>query len=196
MATPSSQVLAIFMASLLFNEWRLFNLVTLNGIKMIGALILIPLLMYLFYEKDNKSKKWSFLIIGLMIYLAAQKIFAKYFLNQVEPLQMLLFQYIGAVMVVSGGLKLKKHKFFVGKNFALTGLTQGLFTSTGVWLYYVGLQKSTISQTVLLRMPIFIILTTLAGLYVFKEVKNMTLKKWLGMGVALVIAVLVMTANH
>ena len=131
-----------------------------------------------------------------MIYLAAQKIFAKYFLNQVEPLQMLLFQYIGAVMVVSGGLKLKKHKFFVGKNFALTGLTQGLFTSTGVWLYYVGLQKSTISQTVLLRMPIFIILTTLAGLYVFKEVKNMTLKKWLGMGVALVIAVLVMTANH
>ncbi len=196
LSTPSSQVLAIVIAGFLFREWQLFNLATVNGLKMIGALSLIPMLMYLFYERGEKTQKWSFLIISLMIYLAIIKVFAKFFLDQVEPLQMLLLQYIGAVAVVSVGLKLKKRQFWVSKNFALTGLTQGLFTSTGVWLYYVGLQKATVTQTVLLRMPIFILLTTVVGLYGFKEIKTMTLKKWLGMGVALVIVGLVITANY
>lgn len=190
---PISQVLEVVMASIIFNEWKR---VFVNDHQMILTLMLVPMLVWLFYEKGGDSKKWSLLIIVIIIYLAGLNLFAKHYLNQVEPLQLLLLQYIGSVLVISFGLQVKKNKFYLGGKFALMGFLQSIFTMTGVWLYYVGLQKTTISQTTLLRMPIFLIMTTLFGLFIFREVKSMTVKKWLGVMVALVIAVLAMTINH
>jgi hypothetical protein len=192
LATPASQVLEIVLAGIIFSEWQLFA----KAPQLMLGLVLVPILVWLFYEKNLKSKKWSVLILGLIFYMASLNLFAKYSLKQVEPLQLLLVQYIGCVLAVGLGVKVKEHKFYLGRQFAVIAFGQSMFSSVGTWLYYVGLKKATIAQTTLLRMPVFLLLTTLFGLYIFKEVKSMTTKKWLGVVVAFGIALIVVTAKH
>lgn len=192
LATPASQVLEVLLASLILHEWQLF----VNNPLMLVALFLVPVLIWLFFETDVKSKKWSTLMLLVMVYSAGLNLFAKYSLDKVDPLQLLLLQYLGCVLGVSLGMKVKKHRFYLGKKFALTSLAQSGISSTGVWLYYVGLQKATISQTTLLRMPVFLLFTTFFGLYLFREVKTMSIKKWLGVGVAFLIALIVITTKQ
>jgi len=193
--TPINQVVSIGIAALLLKEWQVFDLLTTNGIQMVIALSLVPVLMWLFHEKTTEAKQWSTLIWIAIGSLSVMRVAQKYFLNSIEPVQLLMLQYLGSLLVNLLGLAWKGHKFYIGKRFAITGLIQGLITSTAILLYFTGLQMSTVAQVALLRLPILMILTTSFGLLIFKEIKTMSQKKWLGIGVALAMAILVVTAN-
>jgi len=196
MTAPVNQILGILFAAILLNEWRLFNLHSQGGIQLMTALFLVPLLFYLLHEKIGKtSEKWTIYMTIYVIAVAGLRVLAKIFLYSVEPIQLLSLQYIGSLVIIILGIKWRQHKFYIGKKFAVLGLTQGVFNSLGILLFLSALKQSSVTQTSLLRMPLFIVLTTSAGLLGFKEIKDMTRKKWLGMLVALGITVLMLTAN-
>jgi len=194
--SPVTQIIGIGIAAVVLNEWRVFDLSTSGGVQMALGLSLVPVLMWLFYEKTIEAKQWSTLMWIVIICLSIMRVLQKYFLNTIAPVQLLMFQYWGSLTINLLGLKWRNHKFFIGKRFAVTGLIQGLLTSTAILLYFTGLKKATLSQAGLLRLPVIMTLTILFGLFIFQEFKSMTRKKWLGIGVALVMAVLVVTANH
>lgn len=196
LVSPAAQVFGIGVAALVLKEWQVFNLSSGSGRQMTLALILVPMMMYFFYERQAKEIRWSKLVLIVMVLLSINKLFAKYVLDHFEPIQLIMIQYWGALLVILGGNKAKKYRLYIDKKFALTGLIQGSFSSTATFLYYSGLKKSTISQVSLLQIPIYLTLTVLFGFFIFKEIKDMTTKKWLGMGVALLMAILVVTANH
>ncbi len=196
MTSPVNQILGIFFAAILLNEWRFFNLNSQGGIQLMTALLLVPLLFYLLHEKAGKtSKKWTIYMTIYVIAVAGLRVLAKIFLYSVEPAQLLLLQYVGSLVIIILGIKWRQHKFYIGKKFAVLGLMQGLFNSLGILLFLLALKQSSVTQTSMLRMPLFIVLTTSAGLLGFKEIKDMTRKKWLGMLVALGITALMLTAN-
>ena len=195
-ATPISQILGIGLAAIMLNEWQIFNIASISGKKMLLALFLVPVILYLFYEKTKSVKQWSILIWVVIVWSALAKVFQKYVLVNIEPIEFALFQYLGALLIVLIGSKVRGHKLYLGKKFALIGLIQGLFTSVAGFLYFSGLKQATVSQATLLQMPVFLILTTSFGLFIFKEIKEMTFKKWVGINLAILMTILVITANY
>ncbi|MEA3355029.1 MAG: EamA family transporter [Patescibacteria group bacterium] len=193
---PISQILGVGLAAGILKEWQIFKISSMAGKQMLLALLLVPVILYLFYEKTKSVKQWSILIWIVIVWLALVKVFQKHILTNIEPIQLIAFQYWGSLLMALIGSKVRGHKLYLGKRFALTGLIQGVFTSTAVFLYFSGLKQSTVSQTTLLRMPVFLVLTTCFGLFIFKEIKEMTFKKWAGMGLAILMTVLVITANY
>jgi len=195
--TPAVSLLSIALAAILLQEWQLFNIYSVSGRKIILALLLLPVLFYCFYDKkDVKVKEWSILAWLPILFVASSRTFLKHFLGQVEPLQIQFLQYWGSIAVVIGGLKWKKHKFYLGKTFAIRGWLQGLIAGVGLLLYYMGLQQASVTQTSLLRQVVMLTITISAGLFVWQEIKDMSRKKWMGLAVAVVMMILVATTTN
>ena len=191
---PVGQLFGIVLAAIIFSEWRLF--ITNQGYQLIAALILVPLLFWLLYEKSENIKKWFKLSFAYLSALAVFTIIAKKFVGTADnPAAILAFQYFGSLTITGFGVLLKKQKFYLGGKFALNGLVQAAIGSFGILFFYASLKLASITQTTLIRSPLLLLLTTLIGLVGFKEAKQMTLKKWLGVGVALVIILLVLTSE-
>ena len=196
LTTPMGMILSIVASSIVLKEFYLFDLSTQGGRQLVLAFLMVPVLILLLTEKGKVKEKWSWYVIFFALFHAGSRLFNKYYLTNNDPVPFAMFQYSGSLLSGLMGSMIKNKQIFSGKKFALRGFIQGMFTASAIVFYYSALQKATIAQTGLLRAPLFIIMTTLIGLIVFKEVKSMSRKKWLGIGVALVITVLVITANH
>lgn len=191
---PVGQLLGIFLAAVLLREWTLFA--GQSGIYLIFALLLMPLVFWLFYEYQTvHSRKWLKLVSAMLVLLAFFKVITKHFLNSAEAIDILVFQYIGSFLAVSGGVLLKNQHRLIKKKFALRGFVQGLIGSSSGLMLYMGVKAATVTQTTLFRTPLVIVIKTMVGLLVFREIAKMTKKKWLGVVVALIIMLLVMVAG-
>ncbi|MFC1627166.1 GRP family sugar transporter [Patescibacteria group bacterium] len=192
---PVGQLLGILLAAIVINEWRLFT--GQSGFQLLLALLLMPVLLWTLYEyKSVHSKKWLQLVLIFLIMLAVFKVVVKLFLNSAQAVEVLMFQYLGAFIAGVGGVLFKKQQKLFNRKFILRGIMQGWIGSSGILLMYTAIKLTTVTQTTLLRTPLILVLKTMSGLLLFKEMKKMTKKKWLGVGVALVITFLVITASH
>jgi len=193
---PIGQLLGITLAGLILQEWKLFT--GDKGILLIFALILMPLFFWLFYEiESHYSKKWIKLAVTFLTILAVFKVITKILLNTTDnAVDLLVFQYLGAFTSTFIGVFIRKHKMYIDKKFTIKGLIQGVLAGFATLLFYTALKKTTVIQTTLLSTPLVVLLATLSGLIGFKEIKNMTRKKWLGTGVAGIIMILVLAANR
>lgn len=191
---PVGQLLGIITATIVLAEWQLFT--TSQGIKFILALILMPLLFWLLYQKSLQGKKWLQMALIYVVALALFKVTVKILLTTVgAAAEMLFFQYLGSATIAYLGVKFKKQNLFISKRFATQGLIQAITGSSSILFLYTALKLTTVTQTTLIRTPLVLLIATVSGLIGFKEAKQMTLKKWLGVGVALVIIFLVLTSE-
>lgn len=187
---PVGQLMGIILAALVLSEWKVF--VGAGGSKLILAMILMPVLFWLFFEaKSNKSKKWLRLAIIYLGTLAIFKVIVKIFLGGAEAVEILVFQYAGSFTAATFGVLVKKQRSTLRRKFVLRGILQGWIGSSGIILLYTAIKISTVSETTLLRAPIVLLLKTVIGLLIFQEIKLMTKKKWIGVLVALLITSLV-----
>jgi len=193
---PIGQLMGIVLALIVLSEWQLF-VSGIGGIKLLTALLLMPLTFWLFYEpKSVHSKQWIKLILIFVMSVAVFKVVVKIFVNSAPPVTVLFFQYFGSMTISWAGILIKKRAIWIDRQFAITGFIQGIAGSLAILFLYTALKLTTVTQTTLLRTPLIVILGTLSGLLGFKEIKNMTRKKWLGTGVAGIIMILVLAANR
>jgi len=193
---PIGQLMGIVLALIVLSEWQLFA-AGIGGIKLLTALLLMPLTFWLFYEpKSAHSKQWIKLILIFVMCMAVFKVVVKIFVNSAPAVTVLFFQYFGSMTISWVGILTKKRAVWIDKQFAITGFIQGIAGSLAILFLYTALKLATVTQTTLLRTPLIVILGTLSGLLGFKEIKNMTRKKWLGTGVAGIIMILVLAANR
>lgn len=197
LVSPTPQVFAILLAAIVFKEWSLFNLSTIAGQKFLLAVLLMIGLFYCFWEKDSfEGKKWSLLSWINIFFTGTAIVVAKFFLKTAEPLQLQFMQYWGSLTVVLLGVWWRGHKLTLpSKTITALAILRGIVPSLSILLIYMALQKVTVTQTSLLRIPLFIVITSLIGLIGFKESSKMTLKKWAGVGLALVMTGLIVTIN-
>lgn len=192
---PIGQLLGIILAAIAIGEWKVF--LGTSGEKLIIALLLMPVLFWTFFEANSKkSKQWLKLAVIFLCTLAIFKVIVKIFLNNAQAVEVLVFQYAGSFTATSLGVLLKKQRSSFRRRFVLRGVLQGWVGSSGIILLYTAVKISTVTGTTLLRTPIVLLLKTVIGLIVFKEVQLMTRKKWLGVILAGAISFLVITANH
>jgi len=193
---PIGQLLGVVLALIVLSEWQLF-ITGIGGIKLLMALLLMPLTFWLFYEpKSVHSKQWIKLILIFVMSMAVFKVLVKIFVNTAPAVTVLFFQYFGSMTISWMGILTKKRAIWIDKQFAIKGFIQGIVGSSAILLLYTALKLATVTQTTLLRTPLIVILGTLSGLLGFKEIKHMTIKKWMGAGLALLITILVLTANY
>lgn len=191
---PVGQLVGIVLAAVIFSEWRLFF--NNQGFQLLAALALVPLQFWLLYEKTESVKRWFKLSFVYLAALGAFTLVAKKFVNSaVNPAEVLAWQYFGSLTITAFGVLVKRQKFYLGKKFAFQAMIQAVVGGFGILLFYASLKFASITQVTLIRSPLLLLLTTIIGLYGFKEAKQMTLKKWLGVAVALVIIFLVLTSE-
>ena len=107
-----------------------------------------------------------------------------------------MFQYAGSLTACLLGLAIKNQFKLIKRKFVFRGVAHGFIGSSGILMLYTAIKFSTVSQTTLLRTPLMLALQIFAGLVLFKEKNEMTLKKWLGVVVAFGIALIVVTAKY
>ncbi len=195
LASPASQLVSIALAAILFKEWQLFDYRLISGKQMILALLLMPVVIYLFYEKTKESKQWTWLMSIFIFWWGTGRVFQKYFLASVDAMQLTMLQYWGCLLAIFIATRIRKVNLQVTKKFAITGLIHGIVASLGVLIFYFALQKTEVTRISLFRQPIFTLIATIIGLWGFKEIKIMSVKKWLGMIVALIMTGLVLMAS-
>jgi len=193
---PIAQLLGVVLALVVLGEWQLF-VAGLGGVKLLIALLLMPLALWLFYEpKAANSKLWMKLILVFILSMAVFKVIVKLFVDSAPAVTVLFFQYFGSMTITLVGMLVKKRPFWINRKFAIRGLLQGAAGSIAILLLYTALRLATVTETTLIRSPLFVITASISGLWGFKEVQQMTRKKWLGAGMALVILFLVITAGY
>jgi len=196
LVTPAGMILSIVASGFVFKEFYLFDLSTQGGKQLLLAVLLVPVLFLLLLEKSKAKERWSWYVVLFTLFYVGSRLFNKYILVNNDPIPFAIFQYSGSLVAGLMGSMIKNKRIKVGRKFALRGFVQGIFTASAIVFYYTALQKATVTQTGLLRAPLFIVTTTLIGLIGFKEIKSMSRKKWFGIGVALLITALVVTASH
>lgn len=180
--SPIQKLIAVTLAFIILSEWQIFNPKTVQGQKVIFGLLLIPLILFLFSEKQKPTgiKTWSNLCL-LYIVLGGTLVFiSKFLLIKTQPLFLLPMQYLGSLMTCSLVLIPRKMRIIPSKKFFITGFIQGLITSTGVVFYYTALKLTPLTKVTLVRTPLVILLTVLSGLFIFQERKKITLRKIFG----------------
>ncbi|MBU1084778.1 hypothetical protein KKB06_00285 [Patescibacteria group bacterium] len=195
LADPAGQIAGVLLAAVVLSEWSLFF--GQSGVQMTLAFLLMPVMLWLFYDyRSINSKKWIKLILIYLIISAVFKVLVKIFVDSSQAVEVLIFQYAGSLTACLLGLMLKKQFKFFQKKFVLRGVMHGIIGSSGILILYSAIKMSTVSQTTLLRTPLMLGLQVLIGLVLFKERKEMTVKKWIGVMVVFIIAGLVITANY
>ena len=195
LADPAGQIAGVLLAAGILNEWKLF--LGLSGLKMTLALLLMPLMFWLFYDyRSIKSKKWLKLILLSLTTSAIFKVIVKTFVDSSQAVEVLMFQYAGSLTACLLGLAIKNQFKLIKRKFVFSGVAHGFIGSSGILMLYTAIKFSTVSQTTLLRTPLMLALQIFAGLVLFKEKNEMTLKKWLGVVVAFGIALIVVTAKY
>lgn len=193
--TPIQKLIAITLAFIFLSEWQIFNPKTAQGQKIIFGLLLIPLILFLFSEKQRNVgiKNWGNFVL---IYLALGGVLifiAKFLLIKTQPLFLLPMQYLGSLITCSLALISRKMKIVPSKKFFITGFVQGLITSTGVVFYYTSLKLAPLTKVTLVRTPFVILLTALSGLFIFQERKKITLKKIIGILCSLILLIITLS---
>lgn len=195
LAEPVGQLLGMVAAAIILSEWRL--LTTNQGPKIALAMILMPLFFWLFYHKSVDGKKWLKLSLVYVLALAVFKVAVKVLLDGVgAAAELLFFQYLGSLAMAVVGIKIKRQPLLISKRFAIKAMFQGFFGGSSILLFYTAVKLTTVTQTTLLRAPLILIIASVSGLVGFKEIQQMTTKKWLGVAVGLVILLLVVTTNY
>jgi len=145
--------------------------------------------------QSRASIQWFKYALIYIFMLGSFKLFVKYLLNGAQPAEILVFQYSGSLIAANIGSKITKQKPYANIDFTKKGIIHGIIGGFGVILIYQAIKLSTITQTTLLKTPLIHLTSTITGLFMFKEINQMTIKKWLGIGVSILIMILVLYAK-
>lgn len=192
---PIKRFLGITWSSIFLSEFLLFDVTKNTGRLMLLGLFLMLLASWLFYEKSDGVRRWNKLI-WINIFLGSLvPVAAKILLEIAEPVTVLMLQYFGSLTASVGFCIIRSHRFYLGKRFAVIGFTHGVTNSVASLMWFTALSMVTVTEIVLLRTPLYMILTTLAGLYVYRERKSLTPRKIAGMIVALLLMIVVLLVS-
>ncbi len=200
-AYPLSQLLIILFSGIFFAEWRYYDISTFQGILNIVALGLTLFLMLNFQGDIGKIKgkvKWSNALIFSAVIVAFTNIESKWAVAILgySPAQAMLYEYLGMIM---GGLiyvSVKGQTLKVGWKNLGWGIAQGLlFGVSSLW--YTGiLRESPIEISSLLRRVTIVIISLIASLWGYQEIKKMNRSQIINLGLGIVVFAIVMLANR
>ena len=193
LTNPIKLLFSIVWAGIFLKEFFLFDIREPQGRLIVLGVILTGLFFWLFYEKKDEVLRWNKLVWFNVLYGSLLPVIVKFFLSQATPVELLTFGYWGSLSTAVLFTILRSHKLYIGKKFALVGLIHGVFSSSGVLLWFMALSLATVTQVALLRVPLFVLLATAVGLFVFHEKTKLTRRKIGGMAVAVLLLIVVLS---
>jgi hypothetical protein len=198
-ASNFTPIFSITLAFLFLGENELFNIASTKGIMRICAIALFPIMLYLSSngKKDVNGKTnltWLLCIITQVLGHGITTFFYKYYLN-VENLWSFLVVQRFFVSVFSFIFLLPKRKYTLSAPMVKSGLLNGALIVVSSITDKMAIILAPLSLYLLLQKPVQTILTTMGGLFIFREKKVLTRNQWLGLALGAILTILVIVSN-
>jgi len=195
---PFSSILIIISSGFLFGEWQYFDPSTLQGLGNILMTLVTLFLVTSFQSGKVKLSAWNSKLILSALMVVIANLVQKWAVAVIglKPASYMIYEYLGLVL---GGfifvygrhltLKLKKADY-------LWGLLQGCLFSVSIIWYAELLRTYPLSVSSIIRRIAIVLGTTLAGLYIFREHKNMNRQKYLQIFLGFIVLLVTLLLNH
>lgn len=192
MTIPLRRVMTLTFSGIILGEFFLFDPKEIQGQLLILALILMLVIFGLFYEKDAAIKRWNRLIWISIFYGAFFPIIFKLFLNYDSPVAVLMCSYWGSLTSAVLITRARSHKLYLGRQFAWVGLTHGTVNSLGVLAWSYALALATVTEVTIFRDPVLVVLSTLVGLIVYGERKQLRGRRLWAMALSAIVLIMLL----
>ncbi len=192
-----SQVLIVASSAFIFGEWVYFDPATTRGIGNIFVLLLTILSMLFYTQSIKIGKKWFGLIfLSALINMAGNLVAKSIVSGPTNVWAYFLAEQTGLTLAGVAILVIRRQNLRIGWENARVGVLQGIVAVMGPIIYLNVLSVEPLSLASLVRRIASIIVTSVAGLWWYKEGKQLGRRGWIGLGMGLVAFLMVMIVNR
>lgn len=192
-----SQILIVASSAFIFGEWIYFDPATTRGIGNILVLLLTILSMLFFTQSIKIGKKWFGLIfLSALINMAGNLVAKSIVSGPTNVWAYFLAEQTGLTLAGVAILVIRRQNLRIGWENARVGVLQGIVAILGPIIYLNVLSVEPLSLASLVRRIASIIVTSVAGLWWYKEGKQLGRRGWIGLGMGLVAFLMVMIVNR
>lgn len=190
-------IISLALAAFYLSEWRLFDPTTGVGQKTIIGMILTLLSIWMLVGADKKkekiNRKWLFFMVINVVLTGIGTFWSKTFIENHGSLETLISQSLGGLPVLFIINVINREKFKIGKASQVLAILDGLAIVGTTVFFFIALKNGPLAVILPVQTLIITVSIVLVGLIIFKEVQNMTKKKFAGMvlGIAGVILLMV-----
>ncbi len=192
-----SQVMIVVSSAIIFSEWVYFDPSTTLGIGNLSALVLTMVAMLLYVNSLNLGRKWMGLLLASALINVVGNLVAKYYVAGSMNVWNYFFAEQTGLML--GGILIiwwRGQDMRVGWGNVRVGVWQGLLSIIGPMIYLNMLVSAPLSIASLVRRIATILVTTLGGLFWYREREKMGGRAWISLALAVLAFGIVMGVNR
>jgi len=193
----TSQLLIVAASSLIFAEWVYFDPRTMHGLLNILALGMTGGAMLVYTKSLALGGNWLKLILVSGVINALGNLISKYVVT--HGMGVLAHAFWIQLGLAAGGLlalRLRGQDLRVGKKGIVIGAWQGVLAVVAPMIYVFVLTQHPLSLASMVKRMSTIMVTSLAGLWYYREREKMGKRAWMSLGLALMAFILVMWVNR
>lgn len=185
-----SLAITLLLTAVFLGEWMFFDPLRVSGIKNITGVLLAGISLYTLTatgaKKEQKLERtWLLLILGNIILNGFGSFWSKSFLASHAPAETLLSQYVGGMVVLPFIMKAKKMSIRISKGYVLQIFILSVLEFFTLILFYEAYRKGPAVLVLPIQALVITIMTTMAGLIIFKETHLYRKEKAWGLGLGL-----------
>ena len=192
-----SQVMIVISSAVIFSEWVYFDPSRMRGLGNIAVLVLTVISMLLYMKSLKSTNKWMGILILSALINVTGNLVAKHFVSgEMSVWSYFLSEQIGLTTAGFILLKLRGQDLRIDKKEMRVGIWQGLVAITGPIIYLNILSTEPLSLASLVRRIAAILVTSISGLFWYREGKTLGSRGIWSLIIGFVAFVLVMWVNR